>query len=1327
MKKRIFGILLMGAMVVASMSMFTSCKDYDDDINSVKNDVTALRTELASLKTTLANDLSTAKSQLQTAIDAKASAADLTALAGRVATLETKIAAIDNCASKSDVTTLATTLATLTGDVTALQNALAAKANSTDLEKYALDANLQAAIANIELQQQAIATLQTKVQELQTALAAKGNVEAVTALQNSLNTLTTQLGEEKAKLATATSNISSLQTSMNNLSTDVEKVLADINVLTVLVNKNLTSLVYKPYLYDDGIETAELVAFVAPYTYTIKSGAATADETWNAGKRYTAKSLYPTSTMYYHFNPSTADLDGFKISFYNNVAETRGVNDLIMPLDENLSNENKTDESGVLGVKIANNKETFDALQKLYWNSGYTKGLFVALQAAKADTIVNSDYAQVVPVNLYHLYIADKACGDDAYSHAYNGTSPYWTWDLVRTAADGIDLDEWESHKIKYDTTDVDLKQYLQIHYVDEYTVGTNDHKIVSQAMLDELGLQYKFKAISYVRQQWADNTDESIHIKVTEDGLATPQEVDATGKVIGDNKKRGAIGREPVVRVTLEDKDGIIYAYGYIKLIISEDVELPAVSAELTMNGPVYANCDWPAASLTWAQVEADVLNEVNISHNDLLAYVTSNSSYSGAGWSDDYYWLGNNIQYVKKADGSYVTVYENNKEIGQAIVNKWRSGTETLDYSVSDIKNLIIAEFYENGGIGNFVWKTEPTITTFDPAGAISRIDDAPEIDYDNMTNRWGNIMASAPNSYESARTTLFRWYIDPTTQGILNAVPGMVKNGETQKPLNVSVRLSGNPVLYIDFTLPAKGIKFATISVNSDATLNKYWYAADATVVSEGAERELRANVTTPTTAGAAGDTPLANTDFTFNILSTFVGGTLKSSTDQQFNHFADYANGNAYFAFTTPKSAAKDANLNNSNLGITTYKNAKVWTVKGASGITYTLALTDNSGKPVTDGTQIRIVKMVDPSNDYYGTSGVQNDQWGNPIYGLFNQRASIPVVSLLDGTSNMKEVVTYGTHRLAQDILNYAGHAALKANETFTAYVKIILSNDNQYCYQPKLSNGDSFAVRFLRPVDVLSGASATGKDAIDGFSVAELFNAADPTKNMLKLADWRGYDFFKLESGKYPNLGYVKYYGVKLSVDASDIRTDLALTPGATVSDPSTLITLDKALGASTAATTGVGTPIISDINDAPASGQYFFFDIKYYDEYTVTQTNPDGEGFYKKSSAKMNYTEDAPDAGITYVAGVAGKAYVEHKAATAESAEVAGQSAVAAQPAYFKGAPVVTYRNNTSNVQEFNLYLPIYVTYTFGQYIPYTQKVWGKITINETPKGRMK
>ena len=41
MKKRIFGMLLMGAMVVASVSMFTSCKDYDDDINKLQKEIDA--------------------------------------------------------------------------------------------------------------------------------------------------------------------------------------------------------------------------------------------------------------------------------------------------------------------------------------------------------------------------------------------------------------------------------------------------------------------------------------------------------------------------------------------------------------------------------------------------------------------------------------------------------------------------------------------------------------------------------------------------------------------------------------------------------------------------------------------------------------------------------------------------------------------------------------------------------------------------------------------------------------------------------------------------------------------------------------------------------------------------------------------------------------------------------------------------------------------------------------------------------------------------------------------------------------------------------------
>ncbi|MCR5578861.1 MAG: hypothetical protein K6F74_06585, partial [Prevotella sp.] len=55
MKKRFFGILLMGAMVVASMSTFTSCKDYDDDIQNLKEAIDANSKQIQEIQNLIAN------------------------------------------------------------------------------------------------------------------------------------------------------------------------------------------------------------------------------------------------------------------------------------------------------------------------------------------------------------------------------------------------------------------------------------------------------------------------------------------------------------------------------------------------------------------------------------------------------------------------------------------------------------------------------------------------------------------------------------------------------------------------------------------------------------------------------------------------------------------------------------------------------------------------------------------------------------------------------------------------------------------------------------------------------------------------------------------------------------------------------------------------------------------------------------------------------------------------------------------------------------------------------------------------------------------------
>ena len=62
----------MGAFFIASMSMFTSCKDYDDDINAVQTDVNALKKQVADLETARTNILSqiqTLNSQLALKLD----------------------------------------------------------------------------------------------------------------------------------------------------------------------------------------------------------------------------------------------------------------------------------------------------------------------------------------------------------------------------------------------------------------------------------------------------------------------------------------------------------------------------------------------------------------------------------------------------------------------------------------------------------------------------------------------------------------------------------------------------------------------------------------------------------------------------------------------------------------------------------------------------------------------------------------------------------------------------------------------------------------------------------------------------------------------------------------------------------------------------------------------------------------------------------------------------------------------------------------------------------------------------------------------------------
>ena len=66
MKRKYFSALLMGALTIASVSTFTSCKDYDDDIDNLQSqiDKAGLQSDIEALRTQLQDAASTASAAM---------------------------------------------------------------------------------------------------------------------------------------------------------------------------------------------------------------------------------------------------------------------------------------------------------------------------------------------------------------------------------------------------------------------------------------------------------------------------------------------------------------------------------------------------------------------------------------------------------------------------------------------------------------------------------------------------------------------------------------------------------------------------------------------------------------------------------------------------------------------------------------------------------------------------------------------------------------------------------------------------------------------------------------------------------------------------------------------------------------------------------------------------------------------------------------------------------------------------------------------------------------------------------------------------------------
>jgi len=276
----------MGAFFIASMSMFVSCKDYEDDINANTASIEALNKKLDSYATVakvtalqtaledcqasctkrfadLQSQLTTATSQLEAAIANKADASTVNALADRVTNLEGQMSAVlgqldvINAAIGDLQTAIGTKVSydDLATIVANLQTAIDGKASTEYVDGKVVDLrtalqtqidNVLAAIDNLkatdDAQQDQIQTLANTILDLQEALNTKATSADIESLQNQINDLANSLSVDTKKIDAAAAAVAAVTGRLDKLEEGVSNLTSNVEALNVTVTNSSAAI-----------------------------------------------------------------------------------------------------------------------------------------------------------------------------------------------------------------------------------------------------------------------------------------------------------------------------------------------------------------------------------------------------------------------------------------------------------------------------------------------------------------------------------------------------------------------------------------------------------------------------------------------------------------------------------------------------------------------------------------------------------------------------------------------------------------------------------------------------------------------------------------------------------------------------------------------------------------------------------------------------------------------------------------------------------------------------------------------------------------------------
>ena len=588
MNKKFMNALLFSAALL-SAGVVTSCKDYDDDIDELRELINQNATLGETLQTQL-NTLQSAAQAAQTAADnaaaeakAAAAAADeakaqaaaaqsaaeqakADAIAAAAADLEAyKAEVTELLGAKADATALdeldsrlAQELADLAGKIEGIESGLADEiTNNLDLRITSntneinnikdLLATLTAGATDLEVQKATLENYAALLSEngLQADITeVSGRIDDAVA---DINTLKSKVEANTTDLNAAKADINTLKTDVAGIRSDITEINGDLAQLHILVAARLNSITFAPNAFVDGVEA---IVFNSLEYVDMKDYKETQD---------LAEAILPASystaalaTASYHFNPSSFNLDNADYQYIDRQVEVITTR----------SNVAATNLLQIEGTPVANvEKGTVDfQLRRLDTpntsdNNALDKVNTVALQATlkgdavdegESNVVITSSYVRVYDdvINQTELFISDKESLETVGDAAHFATTV--------TGAQ----EETPRYEFVYDK-EFNLKELIATCANKE----DDDADLHNAFDVEAYKLSYRFAVAEteYKVTTGSTTTNQQtvVQCKDAENGIF----------VITDGFGRETIGRTPILRVELVDEAGRVVRRGFVKV----------------------------------------------------------------------------------------------------------------------------------------------------------------------------------------------------------------------------------------------------------------------------------------------------------------------------------------------------------------------------------------------------------------------------------------------------------------------------------------------------------------------------------------------------------------------------------------------------------------------------------------------------------------------------------------------------------------------------------------------------------------------------------------